>query len=69
MKNQQFNVQGMGCQGCANAVNATLTNLTGVSHATIDFDRSQADVTFDETTVTIEQMQAAVADAGYTLSI
>ena len=69
MKNQQFKIQGMSCQGCANAVKASLNNLAGVEQASIDLSLQEADVTFDEKEVTVEQLKAAVAETGYTLIV
>ena len=45
----------------------TLSNLDGVSEATVDFANKTADVTYDDTVVSKVGMQTAVSDAGYQL--
>ena len=67
MKKEQFEVAGMGCMNCSKTVQNTLSNLDGVSEATVDFANKTADVTYDDTVVSKVGMQTAVTDAGYQL--
>lgn len=69
MKNEIFNVTGMSCQGCANAVYASLSQLEGVSKASVDLSKKQASVTYDEQTLTTDAIQAAFQETSYTLSL
>ena len=52
---------------CSKTIQNTLSNLDGVSEATVDFVNKTADVTYDDTVVSKVGMQTAVTDAGYQL--
>ena len=67
MKQTIFKVEGLSCQGCANAVTNVLNDVDGVQSAVIDLDNASAQVDFDETLTTFETLRAAVDEAGYTL--
>ena len=58
-------VQGMSCNHCKQAVTDALSNLDGVSSVQVDLETGKVDVTYDENTVTLEQMKEAVEDQGY----
>lgn len=66
-KKQTFNVEGMGCAGCASSVQNALRNLDGVSDAHVILQEEKADVTFNPDMVSEEKMRKAVDEAGYTL--
>jgi Cu2+-exporting ATPase len=51
--------------GCAPSVEKALLKLPGVHHASANYLNSTASVHFDETRVTLAQLQAAVKDCGY----
>jgi copper chaperone len=56
-------ITGMSCSHCLNAVNRALSSLAGV---TVDQVRiGRADLRFDESLITPEQIRAAVEDEGY----
>ena len=67
MKHTVFKVEGLNCQGCANAVTNVLNDVAGVQSAVVDLDDASAQVEFDETLTNFETMRAAVDEAGYTL--
>lgn len=67
MKQTIFKVEGLSCQGCANAVTNVLNDVNGVQSAVVDLDIASAQVDFDETLTNFETMHAAVDEAGYTL--
>lgn len=60
-----LNVQGMSCNHCKHAVTTALSNLDGVSNVDVDLATGKVDVTYDEKTVTVEQMREAVEEQGY----
>lgn len=62
-----FAVEGMTCGSCVNGVQRALTRLNGVSGATVDLATATATVAYDSAIVQPADLQAAVADAGYTL--
>lgn len=63
MKRTTLHIEGMSCGHCINAVNQALGAVPGVE---IDSVRiGQAEVRYDERSVTPEQIEAAITDAGY----
>ncbi len=60
-----FAVRGMDCPACAKTVEGKLKSLMGVRKATVSYERGTAEVEYDPTSVRIEQLQKAIADAGY----
>jgi copper chaperone CopZ len=57
-------IHGMHCIDCGHKVEAALTGVPGVTRARVHYLRKQADVAADDT-VSIDQLKAAVAQAGY----
>lgn len=60
-----FAVRGMYCQACAKGVEARLMNLSGVRKASVSYETGRAEVVYDAGTVTLEQLEKAIQDAGY----
>ncbi|WP_047980496.1 copper chaperone CopZ [Ornithinibacillus contaminans] len=60
-----LDVRGMTCGHCKMSVEGALTNLAGVSTVEVDLATGKVVVTYDESQVTVEQMQEAVEDQGY----
>ncbi|WP_369821848.1 heavy metal translocating P-type ATPase [Planktothrix sp. PCC 11201] len=56
----------MGCASCANTIETAIQNVAGVGICHVNFGAEQATVEFDSTQTSIEQIQQAVTDAGYT---
>lgn len=65
MKELTLNVQGMTCNHCLQAVEGALTELVGVSQATVNLGTKNVAVQFDESAVTVEQMKEAIEDQGF----
>jgi copper chaperone len=63
MQHATLHIEGMSCGHCLNAVNRALSAVPGVRVEAIRIGR--ADVSFDEATVALSQLEAAVAEAGY----
>jgi len=61
-------IEGMHCDGCANAVNSRLQELEGVTKSNVNLDDESAWVQFRPGTVTMEDLARAVEKAGYTLA-
>ena len=58
-------IRGMTCVGCVASVQLALGDLPGVGQVTVDLGAGQAQVLYDPTQVTPQQMAEAVAEAGY----
>jgi copper chaperone len=65
MANVKLRVTGMTCGHCQAKVEQALKSLSGVYSAVIDLPDGEAEVDFDDDTVTTQQLVAAVAQAGY----
>lgn len=65
MANVKLRVTGMTCGHCQAKVEKALKSVSGVYTAVIDLPDGEAEVDFDDDSVTTEQLIAAVARAGY----
>ncbi len=65
MTKTALKVDGMTCDHCVSAVTDALEKLAGVTRADVDLEEGRADVMHDDGAPDLEEMQAAVADAGY----
>ncbi len=61
-------VHGMTCEGCENAVKKSVNSLAGIAEVSASHVDSVAVVKYDEATVTLEEIQVKIADAGYTVA-
>ena len=67
MANQVFNVEGMSCNHCKNAVEKAVGGLPGVKTAEVNLAAKTLKVDFDEAKASAEAIKKAVDDAGYTV--
>lgn len=65
MKTTRLKVSAMSCGHCADRVEKTLKNQTGVRNATVHLDSGTAEVEYEESSVAPEQLIAAVTEEGY----
>ncbi|HEY7480164.1 MAG TPA: heavy-metal-associated domain-containing protein [Gemmatimonadales bacterium] len=63
MRRATLHIEGMSCGHCLNAVKQALSAVPGVRIDTIRIGR--ADVSYDENETGPDQLEAAVAEAGY----
>jgi copper chaperone len=68
MTERTFNVPDMSCGHCKAAVEGELNKLSGVREANADIERGTVEVTYDEGTVTTEDLKGAIEEAGYTVA-
>lgn len=68
MKTTVLNIEGMGCSGCVNTIENTLTALPGVKTVIANLEKGIAEVDFDEQEVKEEDFKKAVEEAGYTMT-
>ena len=64
MKELTFDVPGVSCQHCVNAITEETSPL-GIQKLTVDLDSKQVFVTFDPTTVKEAKIREAIEEAGY----
>lgn len=65
MQNETIKIKGMSCQHCRRAVETGLTALNGIIEARVILEEGIARVSFDETRVSLQDIYAAIEDAGY----
>ena len=65
MANIKLLVIGMTCSHCQAKVEKALKGITGVYTAVVDLEDGEAEVDFDDDTITTQQLVAAVELAGY----
>lgn len=63
MASLKLHIEGMSCGHCLNAVNKALASLPGLTVRQVAIGRAELD--FDSGVVSVDQIVAAVCDAGY----
>jgi copper chaperone len=67
MAEKTLKVPDMSCGHCKAAVEGELDKLSGVKHSKADVEKGTVEVTYDEGTVTTEDLTGAIEEAGYTV--
>ena len=65
MANVKLHVSGMHCGNCQAKVEQALRAIAGVYTAVVDLPDGEAEIDFDDDSVTTAQLVAAVQAAGY----
>lgn len=60
-----LSIPSMDCPVCPITVKKALLKVAGVSQASVDFEKRQATVTFDDAKTTIDMLTLSTKDAGY----
>ena len=60
-----LNIRGMCCQGCANKIQNTVSQMNGVKLIKVDFKLSQGTVEYDPAKVSVEQIISKINSIGY----
>ena len=68
MTEKTLKVPDMSCAHCKAAVEGELNRLSGVQRANADVDKGTVEVTYDEVTVTTEDLEGAIEEAGYNVA-
>jgi copper chaperone len=69
MANVKLRVSGMTCGHCQAKVERALRGTSGVYSAFVDLQSGEAEVDFEDDTVTTSELVAAVQKAGYTAKL
>ncbi|NQP65770.1 heavy metal translocating P-type ATPase [Streptococcus suis] len=67
MQKESISVSGMTCASCAMTVEKAVGKLTGVAEASVNLATEQLTVNYDDSQVTLSDLQATVRKAGYEL--
>jgi len=65
MANAKLHVTGMTCGHCQAKVEQALKGIAGVYSAVVDLQDGEAEIDFNDDSVTTQQLVAAVEHAGY----
>jgi len=65
MKKITLKITGMSCAHCVGKIEKALQDLQGVVKAKVNLKKEIAKVKYDESVQTIDNLTAAVKDAGY----
>lgn len=61
----KFDIKGMTCEGCENAIMASIKKLEGIQEVTASHTAGESVVRFDSTLVSPQSISEAIAAAGY----
>lgn len=67
MSNEKIKVNGMNCGSCVFAVENSIKDLDGVTKADADLESGTVDLEFDSDKVSIDDINEAVKEAGFTV--
>ena len=68
MTEKTLRVPDMSCGHCKAAVEGELNRLSGVQRAKADVEKGTVEVSYDEGTVSTEDLKGAIEEAGYTVA-
>jgi copper chaperone len=68
MTEKTLKVPDMHCGHCKAAVEGELSKLSGVQIANADLEKGTVEVSYDEGTVSTEDLKEAIEEAGYTVA-
>jgi copper chaperone len=68
MTKKTLKVSDMSCAHCKAAVEGRLKRLYGVRRVDADVEKGTVEVTYDEGTVTTEDLEGAIEEAGHTVA-
>jgi copper chaperone len=68
MTEKTLKVPDMSCGHCKAAVEGELNKLSGVQMANADVEKGTVKVSYDEGTVSTEDLKDAIEEAGYTVA-
>lgn len=62
-------IEGMVCSSCEKSIESRLTKIAGVQSVTVDHESSSAEVEFDASKTTQDQLIAGIEELGYKASV
>ena len=65
MKEVVLKIKGMHCEGCSTRLEKVLNNQDGVEDAKVSLEKAEANIKFDETQTSVDELKEAVEDAGF----
>lgn len=65
MKREKITIDGMSCDHCVMAIEKALGKLPGISNVRVNLKTNSADVEFDDTAISINQIFDEIDNQGY----
>jgi Cu+-exporting ATPase len=65
LRTMTIGIKGMTCAACVRAIEKALTRLEGVESANVNLAANNATITYEPSTVSFDEFEKAVTDAGY----
>ena len=65
MKELSLKIKGMHCTGCSTRLEKVLNNQDGVENTKVSFEEAKAEIKFDESKISLDQIKEAIVDAGF----
>ena len=65
MKEVCLKIKGMYCEGCSTRLERVLNNQDGVEKAKVSLENAEADIKFDDSQISVDELKEAVEDAGF----
>lgn len=65
MKKIILGIEGMHCEGCSKRLTNVLKDLEGVKDAKVSLEEKKAEIEYDESAISLDEIKDAVADAGF----
>jgi mercuric ion transport protein len=65
IKQAEFTIKGMSCEGCTEHVNSNIAKLKGVIKYETSFEKANSVVKFDDSKTSIDSIAAAINSTGY----
>ncbi len=62
----EFTIKGMTCSGCEHHITTEINKLEGIIEVLVSYEKGKAIVRFDNTEVSIEEIEKAINATGYT---
>lgn len=68
MKQETFDISGMHCASCSSIIKKKLSKLPGVNECNVNFATEKANIVFDPTLTSVDQMNSQIMKLGYSLN-
>ena len=61
-------VQGMTCEACSQTIHTSLSKLDGVKEASVSFENKSVSITYNQKTLTLDDIKNNIIKEGYSIS-
>ena len=67
MEHTKLYINGMTCINCQTRIQNALTKQPGISQATVSYETETADILYDSSVISLEQIQGLIDELGLSL--